>query len=98
MSGSIIVKNQRGNPATTIFPHEPVRLDNISAIVIAGSGGGIPYNSFMLYSERGIPDIKQGDLLINIYTNEQYRVSGFPEIFDESYIGAMVEKIVGNKP
>lgn len=78
--------------------NEPIRLDNISPVVIAGAKGAIPYNSEMLYSLRGVPDIAQGDLCFDTASTDQYRVSGTVEIFDGDHLEVMVEKTVVKTP
>jgi hypothetical protein len=96
MAKSIFINTKRAGVAHLF--NEPVRLDNISPIVIAGSGGAIPYNSYMLISLRGIPDIAQGDLGADTASTDQYRVSGTPEPFDADHLEVLVEKVVVKTP
>ncbi len=95
MSRDLLVNTQRHQVAhlTNAF----VRLDNISLSVIAGSGGAIPYNSYTLYA-LGVPDIAQGDLLLDTASSDQYRVSGNPEQFDSDHLEVMVEKVMMKTP
>jgi hypothetical protein len=86
---------RKGVPHLT---NEPIQLDNISPIVIAGAGGAIPYNSYMLYSLQGVPDIVNGDLLFDTKSSDQYRVSGNEETFDGDHLEVMVEKTVVKTP
>ena len=90
---------------TTTSQHIPVRLDNISAQAAAQMGGASPYNTYELYSQVGVPDIRTGDQLmdeVNIDgktgNNTLYRVMGNPETYDNSYLATLVEKIVGKVP
>ena len=96
MAKSIFVNTKRAG--TAHLSNVPIRLDNISPIVIAGSGGAIPYNSYMLYSLQGIPDIAQGDLLLDTASSDQYRTSGTVEIFDADHLECLVEKVVIKTP
>lgn len=76
-----------------------VQLDNISAVVIASSGGAIPNFSYNAYAQ-GRPDIDQGDTLIDMNPlaldaktssgKVEYRVSGLPEFFDYDHAEMMV--------
>jgi len=87
-----------------------VQLDNISAIVIANSGGAIPTNSSTLISLQGVPDILHDDLLIDegvaAYNLDarttsgkaEYRVSGNPEIYPFDHLESMVTRNVGKTP
>lgn len=83
-----------------VNPGTALRLDNISPIVIASNAGAIPNYSYEAYTLDGVYDaqdallIQQGDLLIDIETSEQYRVSGLQEPFDEDHIECMVTKNV----
>lgn len=90
MARDIFVNTKRAGVAHLY--NVPIRLDNISPIVIAGAGGAIPYNSYMLFSLQGVPDIIQGDLLSDTKSTDQYRVSGNEETFDGDHLEVMVEK------
>lgn len=92
MSRETIVSVQRGKQRAMILPYVPVRLEEISAIVIASSGGAIPNTSTTLFSRVGIPDIRQGDFLTDTVTGEQWRVSGQTETYDNSYLKVMIDK------
>lgn len=96
MARSIFVDTKRAG--ATHLSNVPIRLDNISPIVIAGAGGAIPYNSYMLFSLQGIPDIIQGDLLLDTASSDQYRTSGTVEILDADHIECLVEKVVVKTP
>lgn len=96
MAKNLFVNTQRRGASH--LSNEPIRLDNISPIVIAGSGGAIPYNSYMLFSLRGIPDIAQGDLLLDTASSDQYRVSGTVETFDGDHLEVMIEKVMVRTP
>ena len=98
MSSEIIINVQRGASHATVLQNVPVRTKEISPIVIAGAGGSIPYNSLELYSRVGTPAIKQGDLLTDIVSGQQYRVSGTPIVYDMSYLKVMIERITGVTP
>jgi hypothetical protein len=82
------------------------RLDDISAVVIAGSGGAIPYNSKTFISLGGVPDVRQGDMLIDTHqadTNTpsgyaEYRVSGSPEEFDTDHLESQITRVVSKTP
>jgi hypothetical protein len=76
----------------------PIRLDNVSPLVLAGAGGAIPYNTYEMYTLQGIPDIQQGDLLLDTHSTDQYRVSGNPEILDTDHIECLIEKVVSKTP
>jgi hypothetical protein len=87
-----------------------VQLDNISAVVIANSGGAIPTNSYNLISTQGVPDILHDDLLIDEGTNAwnvdtrttsgkaEYRVSGNPEVYPFDHLESMVTRNVSKTP
>lgn len=93
---------------TQRLAHIPVQIDNISLAVIAASGGAIPNNSYMAYSLMGVPDIQQGDLLIDervsatdIRTTSgkaEYRVSGNVEIFDQDHLEVMIVRYSEKTP
>jgi hypothetical protein len=90
---------------TTITQHIPVRMDNISPQAAAQMGGASPYNTYQLESMVGVPDIRQGDQLMDEVNvdfktgnNVLYRVMGNPELFDYSYLTTLVEKLVGKVP
>src|SRR5579875_3740152 len=96
MAKNITVTVKRaGNVVNTALD---LRLDNISPIVIAGSGGAIPYTSYMAYTLGAVYDaggnllVQQGDLWTDIASGEQYRASGNPEVFDEDHIEVLCEK------
>src|SRR5882724_3624330 len=82
------------------------RLDDISLMVIAGSSGAVPYNSYTLISLGGVPDVRQGDLLIDASTADtktpsgyaEYRVSGSPEPFDTDHLEAMRTRVASKTP
>ncbi len=82
------------------------RLDDISLMVIAGSGGAIPHDSYTLISLGGVPDVRRGDLLIDASTADsntasgyaEYRVSGKPEPFDTDHLEVMIVRVVGKTP
>jgi hypothetical protein len=93
---NLLVSTKRAGVAH--LSNVPIRLDNISPIVIAGAGGAIPYNTFTLYSLQGIPDIAQGDLLLDTASTDQYRVSGTVEVFDADHIECLIEKVVVKTP
>ncbi len=85
--------------------HIPVRLDNVSPVVVAQMGGASPYNTYRLESMAGVPDIRTSDQLMDEYNidpltgnNVLYRVMGNPESYDSSYLECLVEKIVGKVP
>lgn len=92
-----------------VLQHVNVQIDNISLSVIAGSGGAIPFNSFMLYA-LGAPDIRQGDLLIDestlAYNSDskttsgkiEYRVNGNVETFDADHLETMVVRVMEKTP
>jgi hypothetical protein len=89
----------------TIGQNIPVRLDNISPVVAAQIGGASPYNTYELESMVGVPDIRQGDQLMDqnnidpkTGNNVLYRVMGNPETWDGSYLSTLVEKLVGKVP
>jgi hypothetical protein len=96
MSFTTTFSNQRSG--TTIQTGIACQLDDISIVVKAGSGGAIPYDSYMLISLFGCPDIRQGDLLVDenplhvdTYGNQlQYRMSDNPEVFDDHLEGMIV--------
>ena len=103
MGISTLITTKRAG--TVIAQHIPVRLDNISPQVAAQMGGASPYNTYELYSQVGVPDIRTGDQLmdeVNIDAktgnNTLYRVMGNPETWDGSYLSTLVEKIVGKVP
>jgi len=98
MSRDIRVSVKRKDALVNGLLNVPARIENISLVVIAGSGGAIPYNSFTFYSLEGVPDIKQGDLLTDLKTGETYRVNGTPDPHDEDHLEVMIVKNVGNTP
>ncbi len=87
-----------------VNPALDLRLDNISPIVIAGSGGAIPYNSYLAFTLGAVYDalgnilVQQGDLWTDIVSGEQYRASGNPEVFDEDHIEVLAEKTKVSTP
>lgn len=96
MAKDLFVNTRRSGVAH--LSNVPIRLDNISPIVIAGAGGAIPYNSYILFSLQGLPDIAQGDLCSDTASTDQYRVSGNPETFDADHLEVLVEKVVVKTP
>ena len=103
MGFSALVTTKRAG--TVIAQHIPVRLDNISPQAAAQMGGASPFNTYELYSQVGVPDIRTGDQLmdeVNIDAKTGnfvlYRVMGNPETYDNSYVATLVEKIVGKVP
>src|SRR5436190_220598 len=98
MSKNISVSVKRAGVAISGLASVPVRLDNISPVVIAGAGGAIPNYSYELYSLQGTPDVRSGDLLTDTVSGEQYRVSGNVEIFDFDHIECLIVKNVQVTP
>lgn len=96
MSENLFVNTKRQGVAH--LSSVPIRLDNISPVVIAGAGGAIPYNSYTLFSLQGVPDILNGDLLLDTASTDQYRVCGNPEMFEGDHLEVMVEKVVVKTP
>ena len=103
MGFATLVTNVRAG--ATIATHMPLRFDNISPMVAAQMGGASPYNTYEVYSQVGVPDIRQGDQLMDenatdpkTGNNVLYRVMGNPETWDGSYLSTLVEKIVGKVP
>lgn len=96
MARSIFVNTKRAGVAH--LSNVPIRTDNISLVVIAGSNGAIPFNSFTAYSLQGIPDIAQGDELFDTGSTDHYRVSGLPEIHDSDHLAVMITKVVVKTP
>ncbi len=92
MSRETFVNVQRGPAHTQVLSMVPIRIVEISPIVIAGSGGAIPNFSYNLYSRVGIPDIQNGDLLTDTSTGEKYRVSGLPFKYDSSFLKVMITR------
>jgi hypothetical protein len=87
-----------------LYTHIAVQIDNISAVTIAAMGGAIPVNSSNLISQQGVPDIVQGDYLIDegksaenldVKTGSgkaEYRVSGTPEIYPYDHLEVLIER------
>ncbi len=98
MAVETIISVKRGGSPVAGLQTVPVRLVEISPIVIAGSGGAIPYNSLTLYSRVGVPDIRQGDLLTDTVSGATYRAGGTPIVHDMSYLSIQVEKNVQVTP
>ena len=103
MGISTLVTTKRAG--TVVAQHIPVRLDNISAVVASQMGGASPYNTYELYSQVGVPDIRTGDQLMDenaidpkTNSNVLYRVMGNPETWDGSYLSTLVERVVGKVP
>ena len=82
MSQQVTLKVSRNKQPVPSLQAVPGRIDNISIMVIAGSGGAIPNNSATFISAVGTqPDIKQGDV-VTTQNGTVYRVSGEPETMD----------------
>lgn len=82
MSKQVTLKVSRNLQPVPNLQRVPGRIDNISPIVIAGSGGAIPNNSATFISAIGTdPDIRQGDV-VTTQDGTVYRVSGEPEHMD----------------
>ena len=107
MSIETSVTIKRGKTQNVIGTGVEVQLDNISEFVIASSGGAIPNNSYTLISLGGaIPDIKQGDLLMDEGTETwnldtvtksgkaEYRASGTPAVFPYDHLEIRVTRYV----
>lgn len=84
--------------------HIAVQIDAISAVTIAAMGGAIPVNSSHLISQQGVPDIQQGDYLIDEGTapynldaktgsgKVEYRVSGTPDVYPFDHLEVLIER------
>lgn len=106
--GTLVIPGKAQGPIATGVE---VQLDNISEFVVASSGGAIPNNSYTLISlGGGIPDIQNGDLLIdegtepwNIDTHTssgkaEYRASGTPDIYPYDHMEIRVTRFVEKTP
>jgi len=97
---SFTIERPAGTPIATGVD---CQLDNITVMVAPGSGGAVPYNSYMLISLSGPIDIANGDLLLDEVNVDakgnpvQYRVSGNTEQFDD-HSEVMVTKNVQVTP
>jgi hypothetical protein len=80
----------------------PCRISYNSHIEVAADGKRIPVYEYWFHSRVGVPDIEQGDLLIDIGSSPargtQYRVSGLPQPTDSSFLRVWIEKQVAKTP
>ena len=105
MGFSTLVTVKRGTAGTVISQHNPLRFDNISPQVAAQMQGASPYNTYEVYSLQGVPDIRTSDQLMDekeidpkTGMNTLYRVMGNVQVFDQSYLATLAEKLVGKVP
>jgi len=93
---TLVNVTRAGTPVASLA-NTPVRIVEISPIVIANSGGAIPANSLNLFSRVGVPDIRLKDSL-TATDGTKYRVSGVPIVHDSSYLKVQIVKYVETTP
>lgn len=98
MPQDIIVNVTRGHPATQGPQNEPVRIVEKTIFVQGGAGGAVPYNFLELYSLRGVPDIRQGDVLTDTVSGQQYRTSGTVFKYDQSFLKVEITRYTAGTP
>lgn len=102
--GQDIVINQK-RASSVLATNIPMRLVNMSVMMVSELGGASPYDSFWLYTETGVGtlNIQRGDILQDTTHTDpttakpvQYRVFSRPQVYDQSMIKVAVEQVVGS--
>ncbi len=93
MSKDIVVNVQRVNASVPVINNVSLQLDNLPTSEVLYYEGVAPVERFTAYSQLGIYDIRQTDLLIDTVnidpktaTNYQYRVVTIPESFPDQHM------------
>ncbi len=87
-------------------PPVPAQLTNLSPRAVAEMGGSSPFNTYKLFSLGCIPNLLQGDQLVDTDAthndpktgqNTVYEVMGNPRVF-QNHLEVVLEKLVGRIP
>jgi hypothetical protein len=92
-----IVAVQRSGQSVANLQHVPCRISYQSRIEVSADGKRVPVYEYWFHSRVGVPDIRQGDLLIDS-AGTHYRVSGLPQPTDSSFLRVWIEKQIARTP